>query len=124
MPLVGDGGLPRLGPSVSSKIGKARRFSRAASFSNCDGPLAAVSAQHERLATDEAVCLVSKLQLPVAKGDTTNSRPNPTFLLTYVEKPIIINSFHNAVGSLIRGQCLFVDRESLKLLLESNPVAA
>jgi hypothetical protein len=40
-------------------------------------------------------------QLPLPKGDIPNGAPKPTFLLTYIEKPIIINSFHGGRGAII-----------------------
>jgi hypothetical protein len=34
----------------------------------------------------------------VRKGDSKFGGKEPIFLLTYIEKPIIINSFHRAEG--------------------------
>jgi len=40
----------------------------------------------------------AKLQVAAYKGDTPKGVTEPTFPLTYIEKPIIINSFHRGLG--------------------------
>ena len=52
------------------------------------------------------------LQIAVYKGDIRQSLNVPIFLLTYVEKPIIINSFHRGRGAGIFGRAFVFTRES------------
>ena len=60
-----------------------------------------------------------QLQVAAYKGDTPNGVTEPTFPLTYIEKPIIINSFHRG----LRASCCVPAGESPELFLESNKVA-
>ena len=48
------------------------------------------------------------LQVPLHKGDMLNVLPDPIFLLTYIEKPIIINSFHSGRGARVCGNFYYL----------------
>ncbi len=63
-----------------------------------------------------------KLQVAVHKGDKPAPVPPAIFLLTYIEKPIIINSFHGAEGLQSVDLVYLLAGESPGLFLESNDI--